>query len=155
MATYNFLQRVCIVTGASSGIGRAAAVEFAKSKARLVLVGRNVKALEETLSQCKAAGCKADDVRPIIGILRRIALIYCHSPLQALIVKADICKNEDREEIVKRASQHFGKIHILVCTPYEILVCSLCNLCLVLHAGKQRWHTATHNSRVHDDERLR
>ena len=44
--------KTAIVTGASRGIGRAIAVEFARSGADVALVGRDVAALEETAAAC-------------------------------------------------------------------------------------------------------
>ncbi len=41
------------ITGASSGIGEALAVEFAKRGARIILSGRNSKKLEAVKKQCK------------------------------------------------------------------------------------------------------
>jgi short-subunit dehydrogenase len=48
-----------IVTGASSGIGRAIALEFGRRGARLVLASRNVAALEELAASIKAGGGSA------------------------------------------------------------------------------------------------
>jgi NAD(P)-dependent dehydrogenase (short-subunit alcohol dehydrogenase family) len=47
----DFSGRWVVVAGASSGIGRAIAVELARRSARLVLVGRDEMKLQETLQQ--------------------------------------------------------------------------------------------------------
>ncbi len=44
------------ITGASSGIGKAVAIEISKEKAGLILSGRNKKALVEVADQCKRHG---------------------------------------------------------------------------------------------------
>ena len=39
--------KIILVTGANTGIGRAAAVAYAMQGARLILLGRNMNSLEE------------------------------------------------------------------------------------------------------------
>jgi NAD(P)-dependent dehydrogenase (short-subunit alcohol dehydrogenase family) len=53
-----------LVTGASSGIGRATAMELAGRGARLVLVARGEESLDETAAQALAAGAQAALIRP-------------------------------------------------------------------------------------------
>jgi short-subunit dehydrogenase len=52
-----------VITGASSGIGQAAAELFAKRGAQLVLAARNIDALDDVVARCRSAGGKATAVR--------------------------------------------------------------------------------------------
>ena len=56
---YDFRKKTVVITGASSGAGRAAAVEFARHGAKVVLASRNVEALDEVKVQCREMGALA------------------------------------------------------------------------------------------------
>ena len=51
-------EAVVVITGASSGIGRAAALRFARRGSSLALCARSQPALEEVAAGCEAAGAK-------------------------------------------------------------------------------------------------
>lgn len=51
--------KVVVITGASSGVGRAMAVELARHGARLVLGARRSEALDEVVAECKSLGGEA------------------------------------------------------------------------------------------------
>ncbi|MFI1993498.1 SDR family NAD(P)-dependent oxidoreductase [Actinoplanes sp. NPDC020271] len=48
-----------VITGASSGVGRAAALAFARAGARLVLSSRSAPALEQVAAECRALRAEA------------------------------------------------------------------------------------------------
>jgi short-subunit dehydrogenase len=49
-------EKLVVITGASSGVGRAIAIEFAKHGARLVLAARRQQALDEVAAECEGLG---------------------------------------------------------------------------------------------------
>ena len=66
--------KTILVTGASSGIGQATAIECSKLGAKLVITGRNAERLQETMNQLEGEGhqqviaelTKADDVQHLV-----------------------------------------------------------------------------------------
>ena len=72
--------RVCLVTGAGSGIGAAIAERFAAEGARVYLLDKNVSSAEDTVSRIKKAGGTAEaraldvtDANRVRSSLRMIA----------------------------------------------------------------------------------
>jgi NADP-dependent 3-hydroxy acid dehydrogenase YdfG len=55
--------KVVVITGASSGIGRATAHAFAKRGASLVLAARSGEALDEVERECAELGVRASACR--------------------------------------------------------------------------------------------
>jgi NAD(P)-dependent dehydrogenase (short-subunit alcohol dehydrogenase family) len=72
---------VVVITGASSGIGRATALAFARRQSSLVLAARNEQALREVAEDCRSLGAKVlvqpTDVSeaPQVEALGRAALV--------------------------------------------------------------------------------
>jgi NAD(P)-dependent dehydrogenase (short-subunit alcohol dehydrogenase family) len=54
-----FAGKACIVTGATSGIGRAIALELASQRADLLLIGRNESRGLEALAELRSLGAAA------------------------------------------------------------------------------------------------
>ena len=81
--------KVALITGASSGIGKEAALLFAKEGAKVVCVDVNDKAGQETVAEIEAAGGSA---------------AYVH---------ADVSKAKDAENMVKFAEDSFGKLDVM------------------------------------------
>jgi NAD(P)-dependent dehydrogenase (short-subunit alcohol dehydrogenase family) len=85
------LSEVVLVTGASSGIGRASAIEFAKRGASLVLVSRSATTLADAAADCRAAGAAA---------------VEC--------VPADVLDPDAVQAAVDRATGTFGRLDVVV-----------------------------------------
>jgi hypothetical protein len=85
-----FPDKVVIVTGASSGIGRETALAFAREGARVVLGAR---------SEAK---------------LRELAEAHSQWRDRLLVVPADVTKDEDVQRLVATTMANFGRIDILV-----------------------------------------
>ncbi|MBN2482926.1 MAG: SDR family oxidoreductase [Candidatus Omnitrophica bacterium] len=81
--------KVCIVTGASGGIGKAIVEKLARSNATLVLAARRIEVLDEL----KASLPNKDKV---------------------ICVRCDVTKREDLENLVETALTRFKKIDVLI-----------------------------------------
>ena len=83
-------RRVAIVTGASSGIGRATAVALARRRYRVVLAARRPEKLAQVAEACREAG---GEVRSIV---------------------TDIGRQEQVESLVSAAVAEFGRLDVMV-----------------------------------------
>ena len=79
----NFLNRVIVITGASSGIGRQLAMDFAARGAIVVGCGRSIIKLKEALKEVRRTsprstmiGCDVGDVEQVRGMMKKILADY-------------------------------------------------------------------------------
>lgn len=62
LAQHNLNGKTIVITGASSGVGRAAALAFARYKPKLVLAARRTEVLEEVAIECREMGASVQTV---------------------------------------------------------------------------------------------
>ncbi len=86
--------RTILITGASSGIGRALALAYAAPSVRLALIGRNAERLEETVAEAEAKGAQVVaarlDVRDRDAMQTWIAAQDAARPFDLAIANAGI-----------------------------------------------------------------
>lgn len=85
-----FRDETVVITGASSGLGRSLAIEFARQGARLALFGRSKERLAETADRCR------------------------EHDAAAVTVDGDITRPEDCARLIETAMGRFGTIDYLV-----------------------------------------
>lgn len=95
------LDRVAVVTGASSGIGRATALALAERGARVSLAARTESALHEL----------ADEVR----LLGR----------EALVVPTDVTDKEQVDRLMAKTMKRWGRVDILVANAGAYIRCPI------------------------------
>jgi NAD(P)-dependent dehydrogenase (short-subunit alcohol dehydrogenase family) len=84
--------KVALITGGSSGIGRATALRLAGHGVRVVVASRNAAALADIVAQAAALGA------------------------EALAVPTDVTDPDQCRRAVETAVAHFGRLNILFCS---------------------------------------
>jgi dehydrogenase/reductase SDR family member 7B len=82
--------KVVIITGGTSGIGKALAFEFGQKGSKIVITGRNEQALKETAQELTAKG------------------------VNVLAVTADVTSPQDNLKMADEARRAFGTIDVLI-----------------------------------------
>ena len=67
--------KVIVITGASSGVGKAMAFEFARYGAKLVLAARRHEALEELAEECRSMGSNVETVATDMKISQDVQVL--------------------------------------------------------------------------------
>ncbi len=86
----NFKDKAVVITGASSGIGKALAMEFAGMGAKIVMAARNEERLNEAMSEVRGLGAE------VVGL------------------PTDVAKEEDCKNLIDKAVSTFGRIDIMI-----------------------------------------
>lgn len=90
MATNRFEGKIALVTGASSGIGKATAARLAAEGAKVAVTARRKERLDELVESVASAGGTAHPI------------------------DADLTSAGDRKRLVEEATSHFGGLDILI-----------------------------------------
>ena len=85
-----YTNQVVWITGASSGIGEALAIEFAKEKSKIVLSARRAEVLKAVAGKCEELG------------------------VECLVLPMDVTNYDVIEENVDIVLNKFGKIDVLI-----------------------------------------
>ncbi len=82
--------KVIIITGASSGIGKALAYEFGKAGGQVVITGRNLANLQTVSQELTAQG------------------------IENMAIQADVASEEDCKRVAEETFARYGNIHVLI-----------------------------------------
>ncbi len=88
---FSLKDKVAVVSGASSGLGKQMALAFAKQGANLVILARRAERLEEFKPELEKAGAK-----------------------KVLAIKCDVTSTEDIDAAADKAEKEFGRVDILL-----------------------------------------
>jgi len=101
MSQFDLTDKVAIITGGGTGIGRGIALEFAKAGANVVVASRKLPNLEKIVDEIKALG------------------------RSSLAVATDVRIPEQVDNMVKQTVDTFGRVDILVNNAGASFVCPL------------------------------
>lgn len=99
-----FTNKVAVISGASSGVGRETARLLADQGARVVLAARSVQALEQLAREISQNGG------------------------QALAVPTDVTQRDQVEHLIQTAIDHWGQVDILVANAGQYIRCPISKL---------------------------
>jgi short-subunit dehydrogenase len=90
MKQESFKDQVVIVTGASSGIGRALAIQLASQGAKLAIAARRIDRLEQIVKECKVLGG------------------------EAIAIPTDVSDEAQCKALVEKTLEEYGRLDMLI-----------------------------------------
>jgi NAD(P)-dependent dehydrogenase (short-subunit alcohol dehydrogenase family) len=147
--------KICVVTGASSNIGRSVAIELSKTAQHIYLIGRNVNALEETSDLISINSCEATIVpldltkfelidelgHSIYKKHHRIDIYFSCAGMIKHLSPVTSIKPKDFEEIINlnlvsnyRLLRSFHPLFLASSKPRALIISKNIN-----HSGSQYW----------------
>ncbi|PLT35402.1 SDR family oxidoreductase [Bacillus sp. V5-8f] len=88
---FQLKEKVVVITGASSGIGEAIALEAAKQEAKVVIAARRIEKLQDLAS-----------------------VIEQETGQKALVVETDVTVKSSVENLIEKSKAEFGKVDVLI-----------------------------------------
>lgn len=118
MINFNFDSKVALITGGSKGIGKAIAMAFASSGAKVVICARGIAAGEETVRQIRDRGG------------------------EAIFVQTDVSQEEQVKNAVEKTIYTYGSLDFAINNAATVLVCRL----LLAEYNLENWQQMISNN---------
>jgi len=160
--------KTVVVTGASSGIGRATALELARRGAHVVLGARRIDALEQVAAACRELGVhatavatdvtKPDDCRRLIEAAGVVDVLINNAGFAVFDAIADAGLDELREMM---DTNYFGAVHATQAVLPQMLtrragtIVNVASICGIMGYARMGGYCATKFALVGFTEALR
>ena len=92
--------RICIITGGSSGIGRGIALEYAREGARIVIADKRETPLRGKYHE-------TDTTTPTVAEIEKLGA-------QGIFIQTDVANESQIAAVIQQTLEHFGGLDILV-----------------------------------------
>ena len=97
-------EKVVLITGASSGIGRATAEAFAAKGANIVVAARRQKELDTLVASIEALGGKASAIKTDVSIAKSVEQMVAHT-IEVFGRLDYAINNADKDDVVLLAGK--------------------------------------------------